>query len=152
MVKILFVCLGNICRSPMAEFLMKDLVKSRGIQNDFYIESAATSTEELGNGVYPPVKKLLAARGIDCTGKRARQMTAADYNKFDYIVCMDSSNLRNMNYIAADTQGKYRKLLDFTDNPHDVADPWYTRNFALTESDIERGCEALLEHISLKEI
>ncbi len=152
MVKILFVCLGNICRSPMAEFLMKDLVKSKGLQDNFYIESAATSTEELGNGVYPPVKRLLAARGIDCSNKRARQMTAADYNKYDYIICMDSSNLRNMNYIADDTQQKYSKLLDFTANPHDVADPWYTRDFALTESEIEQGCEALFDYILSKGI
>ncbi len=147
MTKILFVCHGNICRSPLAEFLMKELVKSKGIQNDFYIESAATSTEELGNGVYPPVKKLLAARCIDCTGKRARQMTADDYNKYDYIICMDSNNLRNMNYIATDTQGKYHKLLDFTSTPHDVADPWYTRDFALTEREIEAGCKSLLDYI-----
>ncbi len=147
MTKILFVCLGNICRSPMAEFLMRDLVKSRGLENDFYIQSAATSTEELGNGVYPPVKRLLAARGIDCADKRARQMTRADYDKYDYIICMDSSNLRNMGYIATDTQGKYHKLLDFTDNPHDVADPWYTRDFSLTEREIEAGCTALLDYI-----
>ena len=150
MTKILFVCLGNICRSPMAEFLMKALVKEKGLQNDFYIESAATSTEEVGNGVYPPIKKLLAARGIDCSDKCARQMTAADYGKFDYIVCMDGSNLRNMGYIADDTDEKYRRLLDFTDSPHDVADPWYTRDFALTEKDVECGCRALLEYILSK--
>ncbi len=150
MTKILFVCLGNICRSPMAEFLMKDLVKSRGLENSFYIQSAATSAEELGNGVYPPVKKLLTARGIDCNDKRARQMTAADYGKYDYIVCMDSSNLRNMSYIAPDTCGKYHKLLDFTDHPHDVADPWYTRDFALTEREINEGCTALLDYIISK--
>lgn len=151
MTKILFVCLGNICRSPMAEFLMKDLVKAKGIENDFYIQSAATSTEELGNGVYPPVKKLLAYRGIDCGAKRATQMTAADYNKYDYIICMDSSNLRNMKYIAEDINNKYHKLLDFTANPHDVADPWYTRDFALTEKEIENGCNALLEYILSKQ-
>ncbi len=150
MVKILFVCLGNICRSPMAEFLMKALVKSKGLENDFYIQSASTSTEELGNGVYPPVKRLLAARGIDCSDKRARQMTAADYNEYDYIICMDSSNLRNMKYIAEDTDNKYYKLLDFTKYPHDVADPWYTRDFSLTECEIAEGCKALLEYILKK--
>ena len=147
MTKILFVCLGNICRSPLAEFLMKDLIKKLGLESQFYIESAATSTEELGNGVYPPVKKLLAARGIDCSQKRARQMTAYDYDRFDYIICMDGSNLRNMESIAADIDGKYHRLLDFTDSPHDVADPWYTRDFLLTERDVDCGCKALLEYI-----
>ncbi len=147
MIKILFVCHGNICRSPMAEFLMKELVRENGLENDFYIESAATSTEEIGNGVYPPVKRILRAREIDCSGKRARQMTHADYDKFDYIVCMDERNLRNMGCIAADTQGKYSRLLDYTSNPHDVADPWYSGDFATTEREVEQGCEALLQHI-----
>ncbi len=147
MTKILFICHGNICRSPMAEFLMKELVAARGLENEFHIESAATSTEEIGNGVYPPVKKILNARGIDCRAKHARQMTAADYKKFDYIVCMDQNNLRNMQYIVEDTEGKVSRLLDFTDSPHDVADPWYTRDFSLTEREIELGCRALLEFI-----
>lgn len=147
MTKILFVCHGNICRSPMAEFLMKELVKSRGLESEFYIESAATSTEEISNCVYPPVKRILAARGIDCSAKRARQMTRSDYDKFDYIVCMDIRNLRNMGYIAVDTQGKYSRLLDYTNTPHDVADPWYSGDFENTEREVEAGCEALLEHI-----
>ena len=147
MIKILFVCHGNICRSPMAEFLMKELVCNRGLENNFYIESAATSTEEIGNGVYPPVKRILAARGIDCSQKRARQMICADYDSFDYIVCMDSKNLRNMGYIAVDSQKKYSRLLDFTPQPHDVADPWYSGDFATTEREVEQGCEALLQHI-----
>ena len=150
MTKILFVCHGNICRSPLAEFLMKELVREKGRENDFYIESAATSTEEIGNGVYPPVKRILNARGIDCSRKRARQMTRADYDKFDYIICMDSKNLRNMGYIATDTSGKYSRLLDFTSNPHDVADPWYSGDFATTERDVELGCEALLDYILKK--
>ncbi|MBR6502778.1 MAG: low molecular weight phosphotyrosine protein phosphatase [Clostridia bacterium] len=148
--KILFVCHGNICRSPMAEFLMKKLVKSRGLDGEFYIESAATSTEEIGNGVYPPVRRILNARGIDCSAKRARQMTRADYDKFDYIVCMDSNNMRNMGYIAIDTMGKYSKLLDFTEHPHDVADPWYSGDFATTEREVQAGCEALLDYILKK--
>lgn len=147
MTKILFVCHGNICRSPMAEFLMKELVREQGIENDFYIESAATSTEEIGNGVYPPVKRILNARGIDCSAKRARQMTRGDYDKFDYIVCMDSNNMRNMGRIAVDSKGKYSKLLDFTNSPHDVADPWYSGDFETTEREVEQGCKALLEHI-----
>lgn len=150
MIKILFVCHGNICRSPMAEFLMKELVKSRGLDGEFYIESAATSTEEIGNGVYPPVRRILNVRGIDCSAKRARQMTRADYDKFDYIVCMDSNNMRNMGYIAIDTMGKYSKLLDFTEHPHDVADPWYSGDFATTEREVQAGCEALLDYILKK--
>lgn len=147
MTKILFVCHGNICRSPMAEFLMKELVREQGLEDDFYIESAATSTEEIGNGVYPPVKRILKARGIDCSTKRARQMTRADYDKFDYIVCMDQKNLRNMGYIAIDTQNKYSRLLDYTNNPHDVADPWYSGDFETTEREVQYGCNALLEYI-----
>lgn len=147
MTKILFVCHGNICRSPMAEFLMKELVREQGLENDFYIESAATSTEEIGNGVYPPVKRILKARGIDARGKYARQMTCADYDKFDYIVCMDQKNLRNMGSIVLDTQNKYSRLLDFTDNPHDVADPWYSGDFETTEREVEQGCKALLQYI-----
>lgn len=147
MTKILFVCHGNICRSPMAEFLMKELVRENGLENDFYIESAATSTEEIGSGVYPPVKRILKARGIDCSAKHARQMTRADYDKFDYIVCMDQKNLRNMGYIAIDTQNKYSRLLDFTENPHDVADPWYSGDFETTEREVQAGCEALLQYI-----
>ena len=150
MTKILFVCHGNICRSPMAEFLMKELAESRGLDDKFYIESAATSTEEIGNGVYPPVRRILNARGIDCSAKRARQMTRADYDKFDYIVCMDSNNMRNMGYIAIDTMGKYSKLLDFTEHPHDVADPWYSGDFATTEREVQAGCEALLDYILKK--
>ena len=147
MTKILFVCHGNICRSPMAEFFMKELVRENGLENEFYIESAATSTEEIGNGVYPPVKRILNARGIDCSAKRARQMTRADYDKFDYIVCMDSKNLRNMGYIAIDSKIKDSRLLDYTNDPHDVADPWYSGDFATTEREVQQGCEALLNHI-----
>ncbi|MBQ6885299.1 MAG: low molecular weight phosphotyrosine protein phosphatase [Clostridia bacterium] len=147
MTKILFVCHGNICRSPMAEFLMKELVREQGLEDDFYIESAATSTEEIGNGVYPPVKRILKARGIDCSAKHARQMTRADYDKFDYIVCMDQKNLRNMGYIAIDTQNKYSRLLDYTNNPHDVADPWYSGDFETTEREVQQGCRELLQHI-----
>lgn len=152
MVNLLFVCHGNICRSPMAEFLMKDMVKTRGIEDKFYIESAATSTEEIGNGVYPPVKRILNGRGIDCSSKRARQMNKADYQKFDYIICMDSNNLRNLSYIVQDTDKKVYRLLDFTDCPHDVADPWYTRDFSTTEKDIENGCGALIDFLINKGI
>ncbi len=148
MIKILFICHGNICRSPMAEFIMKQLVQERGYEDQIYIESAATSTEEIGNGVYPPVKRLLAARGIDCSQKRARRVTEADYEKFDLLVCMDSNNLRNLNRMFTQDDGaKISKLLDFTAQPHDVADPWYTGDFLTTQQDVINGCEALLEQI-----
>ncbi len=148
MTKILFVCHGNICRSPMAEFLMKDVVKSRGLADEFFIASAATSTEELGNSVYPPVRSLLKSKGVDCSQKRAVQVCRSDYERYDYIVCMDSNNLRNIKRIIPNDQsGKISRLLDFTGECRDVADPWYTRDFSATERDVERGCEALLEYI-----
>ena len=148
MTKILFVCHGNICRSPMAEFIMKDIVKKRGLADEFYIASAATSTEEIGNNVYPPVRSLLKARGIDCSQKTAIQVRRADYNNYDYIICMDSNNLRNIKRIIPDDpENKISRLLDFTGEHRDVADPWYTRDFSATERDVERGCNALFEHI-----
>ncbi len=148
MIKILFVCHGNICRSPMAEFVMKELVKSRGFEEDFYITSAATSTEEIGNGVYPPVRRLLKSRGINCDEKFARQVTYRDGEEYDFIICMDSANLRNIaRIISDDAMNKVSRLLDFTERPRDVADPWYTRDFEATERDIDEGCIALLEHI-----
>ena len=148
MVKILFVCHGNICRSPMAEFVMKDLVRRKGEENEFFIASAATSREELGNGVYPPVKRILAAMGIDCSGKRARQVTKADYAEFDYIVCMDKNNMRNIKYIIeSDPENKIFMLLSLTETPRDVADPWYTGDFDITKDDVLRGCNALYKHI-----
>ena len=151
MTKILFVCLGNICRSPMAEFIMKDLVKRKGLSDYFYIESAATSREELGNPVYPPAKRVLQKRGINCTGKRARQITMADGEEFDYIICMDSSNVINTKRAFKEKDhGKIYKLLDFTGEPRDVADPWYTGDFTATERDVDLGCEGLLEFILSK--
>ena len=148
MTKILFVCHGNICRSPMAEFIMKQMVSELGLEDSFYIESTATSTEEIGNGVYPPVKRLLEARGIDCSKKRARRITQADYENFDYILCMDSNNLRNLDYMFPQDNGeKISKLLDFTKEPHDVADPWYTGDFLTTQQDVIAGCTTLLERI-----
>ena len=148
MVKILFVCHGNICRSPMAEFVMKDTVKKAGLEQRFEIASAATSREEIGNGVYPPARRKLAEHGIDCTGKTARQMTKADYAHYDLLICMDSYNLRNMARICPDTAGKYRMLLDYTDSPRDVADPWYTGDFAQTWEDITEGCRRIMEEFA----
>ena len=148
MTKILFVCHGNICRSPMAEFIMKDLVQKAGLEDEFYISSAATSTEELGNGVYPPVRRLLSAQGIDCSGKTARQLTRADYDRFDLLVGMDRANLRNMRRICGDdSEGKLCLLLSFANRPDEVADPWYTRDFDAAQSDISEGCRAPLKHI-----
>ncbi len=145
MIRILFVCLGNICRSPMAEFIMKDKVRRAGLENAFYIESAATSTEELGNPVYPPAQRKLQEHGISCAGKRARQMQRADYGRFDLLVGMDMENLRHMRQIAGgDPENKMRLLLEFTAHPRAVADPWYTRDFDAAWRDIEAGCEGLL--------
>lgn len=148
MKKILFVCHGNICRSPMAEFIMKDLVKKAGQENEFYIESAATSTEEIGNSVYPPARQMLASHGISCKGKTARQMTRRDYQEFDLLIGMDSWNIRNMNRIAGDDpEDKIHKLLDYTSRPGDVADPWYTGNFDATWRDCLEGCTLLLQEL-----
>ena len=148
MYKILFVCLGNICRSPMAEFIMKQMVEERGIEANFYIESAATSREEEGNPVYPPAKRVLQKRGINCEGKRARKIKPSDYDRFDYIVCMDSNNLRNLKAMfPSDSGKKISKFLDFAGINRDVADPWYTGDFSATEEDICTGCTAMLNHI-----
>lgn len=149
--RILFVCHGNICRSPMAEFVMKDLVKKAGLEDEFYIESAATSTEEIGNEVYPPAKRKLAEHGIGCKGKTARQMTRSDYDRFDLLIGMDEWNIRNMNRICGgDAEGKIHMLLDYTDRPGDVADPWYTGNFDATWRDVLEGCEGILEERATK--
>ena len=148
MTKILFVCHGNICRSPMAEFVMKDLVEKAGCASEFYIESAAVSAEELGNPVYPPARRELAHHGISCDGKTARQMTRDDYDRFDLLICMDSSNLRRMERICGgDPDGKMSRLLEHTGRFDDVADPWYTGDFSATWRDVEDGCTALLEKI-----
>ncbi|MBP3832350.1 MAG: low molecular weight phosphotyrosine protein phosphatase [Bacteroidaceae bacterium] len=148
MKKILFVCHGNICRSPMAEFVMKDLVQKAGLSDHFYIESAATSTEEIGNEVYPPAKRKLAEHGISCKGKTARQMTRSDYQRFDLLIGMDDWNIRNMTRIAGgDPEGKIHKLLDYTVRKGDVADPWYTGDFDATWRDVTEGCRELLKSL-----
>jgi len=133
----------------MAEFVMKDLVKQAGYEDDFYIESAATSTEEIGNEVYPPAKRKLAEHGIGCKGKTARQMTRKDYERFDLLIGMDTWNIRNMTRICGgDPEGKIQMLLDFTNRPGDVADPWYTGNFEATWRDVLEGCTCLLKLLS----
>ena len=129
----------------MAEFVMKDLVRKAGREDEFHIESAATSTEEIGNEVYPPARRKLAEHGISCKGKRARQMTSRDYERFDLLVGMDTWNIRNMKAICGgDPEGKIRQLLDFTSRPGDVADPWYTGDFEATWRDVLEGCQGLL--------
>jgi len=148
MIKILFVCHGNICRSPMAEFVMKDIVAKAGRAGEFEIASAATSTEEIGNPVYPPARAKLAEHGIGCAGKTARQLTKADYGKYDLLIGMDSANIRNMNRICGgDPDGKIRLLLDYIGEHRDVADPWYTRDFEATWRDVLSGCTALLQQL-----
>ena len=142
---ILFVCHGNICRSPMAEFVMKDLVARAGREAEFHIESAATSAEEIGNPVYPPARRKLAEHGISPAGKTARQMTRADYDRFDLIVGMDRWNLQGMRHICGgDPEGKIHLLKDFTGRPGDVADPWFTGDFETTWRDVLEGCQAIL--------
>lgn len=152
MTRILFVCLGNICRSPMAEYVMRDLVRQAGLEDKIQVASAATSREELGNPVYPPARRKLAEHGIACEGHAARQMTAADYDRFDLLIGMDQNNLRNMNRICGgDPQHKLRMLMDYTDRPGEVADPWYTGDFERTWQDVLAGCQGLLEQLESRD-
>ncbi|MGM9567199.1 MAG: low molecular weight protein-tyrosine-phosphatase [Clostridia bacterium] len=145
MIKILFICHGNICRSPMSEFVMKDMVEKAGLGKEIFVASAAVSREEIGNPVYPPARKKLAEHGIGCEGHHARQMTKEDYETFDYLIAMDASNLRLMErFCGGDPQNKVSLLLDYTDRPGSVADPWYTGNFDATWKDVNEGCTGLL--------
>lgn len=149
MVKILFVCHGNICRSPMAEFVMKDLVEKAGLSDQFEIASAATSTEEIGNPVYPPARRKLAEHGLSCAGKTARQMTRRDYETYDLLIAMDRSNLRNMQrFVGNDPDRKVHLLMDYTAHPGDVADPWYTGDFDAAWQDVTEGCAGLLNTLT----
>ncbi len=148
MIKILFICHGNICRSPMAEFVMKKMVEEAGVSHLFEIASAATSTEEIGNPVYPPARRKLAEHGIGCEGKSARQITRGDYRHYDRIIAMDRNNLRNLRrVIGEDLDGKISLMMDYTDRPGDVADPWYTGDFDATWRDVEEGCQGLLRQL-----
>ena len=148
MTKILFICHGNICRSTMAEYIMKDLVRKAGLEDEFFIDSAATSTEEIGNGVHHGTRRKLAQMGVPCGGHRARQMTRGDYEKFDLLIGMDNANIRNMTRIAGgDPEGKIHRMLDYTNRPGEVADPWYTGDFDATWDDVYEGCTKLLEGI-----
>ena len=148
MTKVLFVCLGNICRSPMAEYILKDMVKKKGIENRFYISSAATSYEEIGNDMHYGAKDKLDEMGIPYTKHKARRIEKQDYEKYDYLIGMDEWNRRNMmRIVKKDPQKKLFLLLDFSDSPRDIADPWYTGNFEVTYRDIVEGCEAFLKYL-----
>ena len=152
MKRIMFVCHGNICRSPMAEFIFKKMIAEKGLEKEFFIASCATSTEEIWNGVgnpvYPPAKRELAEHGISCEGKRAVRLQKSDYEKYDLFVGMDSANIRNMHRIlGGDPEGKIKKLMDYTSRGGDVADPWYSDRFDIAYRDIYDGCEGLLKQI-----
>ena len=151
-INILFVCHGNICRSPMAEFVFRDLVEKKGLADRFYVASAATSMEEIGNSVHRGTREKLRQYGISTAGKYAVQLKKGDYQKYDYILGMERWNIVNMmKILKADPEGKVKRLLDFSDRPRDIADPWYTGNFDITYDDIVEGCQALLEYITKRE-
>lgn len=153
MKRILFVCLGNICRSPMAEFLLKDMVEKRGLAQEYEIASAAISSDEIGNGVHPGTRRILAARGISCAGKTAVQLRREDYARYDAIIGMDHGNLRAMQRLfGGDPENKLHLLLEFAGIDRDIADPWYTGDFEATQHDVLLGCEALLARLEKKGI
>lgn len=153
MIKILFVCHGNICRSPMAEFILREKAKELGLEDTVIVASAATSEEELGNPVDPRAAAILHAHGIDCAEKRARQMCKCDYDAYDYLIGMDRMNVANMRRIAGgDPCGKMCRLLDFAANPRDIADPWYTGDFNAAFADICEGCTALLKRLKAQRL
>ena len=148
MMKILFVCHGNICRSPMAEFVMKDLTERQGLAGKFQIASAATSREELGNDIHPGTRRVLEREGIPFSSRQARQITKSDYEAYDYIIAMDRANLRNLErLLGGDPERKFFLFLEFAGEHQDIADPWYTGNFDETYRDIQQGCTALLEFL-----
>lgn len=152
MIRILFVCLGNICRSPMAEFVFKDMTKKNGLETKFYIDSAATSYEEVGNDMHYGTIDKLEQKGIPYSKHKARRITKEDYNKFDYIIGMEDRNIRDIiRIVGKDTENKVYKLLDFSKNSKDIADPYYTGNFEMTYNDIVKGCKSLLKKIESEE-
>ncbi len=148
MIKIMFVCLGNICRSPMAEFVFKKMLADKGLQTEFFVCSSATSTEEIGNPVYPPAQRELKKHSISCEEKRAVQLKKSDYDKYNYFICMDDSNVRNtLRIFGDDKKHKVTKLLQWAGSEKSVADPWYTGNFEVTYNDIVTGCAAIIEKL-----
>ena len=152
MKRIMFVCHGNICRSPMAELIFKNMLRERGLEDEFYVASSATSCEELGNPVYPPARTELARHGIDSKGKYAVRLAEADYANYDLLIPMDSMNVRNMmKIIGSDPEGKVKKLMDYTPRGGDVADPWFTGEFGITYRDIYEGCACLLDELTQKD-
>ena len=151
MIKVMFVCLGNICRSPMAEFIFKDMVKKQGLDKGFYIKSSATSYEEIGNDIHYGAKDKLIQKGIPFEKRKATLLKLDDYKKYDYIIGMEESNIRNIKRIVGeDTENKIYRLLDFSNNPRDIADPWYTGNFEVTYNDIVEGCIGFLRFLKDK--
>ncbi|MBQ2220032.1 MAG: low molecular weight phosphotyrosine protein phosphatase, partial [Acidaminococcaceae bacterium] len=150
MIKVLFICHGNICRSPAAEFVLRRLLDRAGLAAEYEVASAATSSEELGNPVYPPMRRVLTAHGLDCAGKTARQLRRRDYEDFDLLIGMDEENLWNMRRLfGGDPDSKLHSLMAYTDHPdHEIADPWYTRNFELAYEEIALACEGLLYHLT----
>ena len=153
MIKVMFVCLGNICRSPMAEFVLKDIVKKQGLGKNFYIKSSATSNEEIGNDIHYGTRNKLIQKGIPFEKRKATRLMPEDYNKYDYIIGMEESNIRNIKRIFGnDIEHKIYRLLDYSDNPRDIADPWYTGNFEITYNDIVEGCNGFLQYLKNKDI
>ena len=151
MIKILFVCLGNICRSPMAEMVFKDMINKKGLSNEFIVDSAATSTEAVGEGIHYGTRNILKEKQIPFTGHISRQMNKYDYEKFDYILGMEQRNISNiLRIVGDDKDNKLYRLLDFSEKPRDIADPWYTGNFEITYNDVEEGCEKFLDFLQNK--
>jgi len=149
MKKILFICHGNICRSPMAEYVFKDMVSRAGLSDSFHIASAATSAEEIGNRIYPPAGRKLREHGIDAAAHRARQLRREEYDKWDYLIAMENIHVRRMTALfRGDPEGKITRLLDYTDRPGDIDDPWYSDDFDTAWREIERGCRALFEKLT----
>ena len=150
MIKVLMVCHGNICRSPMAEFVFLDLIKKRKISHKFRVDSAGTSTEELGNPIHPGTVEILENKNIPMVQRRAVQLKKKDYKKYDWLLCMDEMNVKNtLKIIGSDPENKIKKLLDFSDQPRDIADPWFTVNFDQTLDDIFEGCEGFLKYLGV---